>query len=360
MRQLSLLELNRSYLSRQSLLERQALTIPEAIQKLLGLQSQIPNPPYIGLWTRLQNFQRQDLTNLMESRQIVRAAFFRSTLHLMTANDHQAFQGTIQPALSKALAAFFGQRAKGLDIPKIIEAAKPFLAEMPRSTGEIRAFLLGLFPDADGDALAYALRNNLPLVQVPPSGTWGSGSRATYTQAEQWLGKANPQSLDQLFRRYLAAFGPASIMDFQTWVGMTNLKNSLNLDGLSIYKNEDDKDLFDLAEMPILAENTPAPIRFIPEYDNVLIGHADRRRILADEDYKKVFLSAARVSSTILVDGFVAGTWKTESKKKTAKLLISPFKPLASEAKAALIEEGKKLLAFIEAEANEYSVEFLV
>lgn len=347
MRILSLRELNRSLLARQMLLQRQKIDVLEAVEKLVGLQSQIPNPPYIGLWTRLADFRRSSLTTLMEERQIVRAALFRSTLHLVTATDHQAFQQTIQPALSKALAAFFGQRAKGLDIPKLVEAARAFIEEAPRSTGEIREFCLRSFPENDGDAMAYAIRNHLPLIQVPPGGSWGSGSRASYSTAEQWLGKAESQNLSALFRRYLQAFGPASIMDFQNWSGMSNLKKEIDLSGLTIYQNEAGKELYDLPEMEIVSGDSPAPIRFIPEYDNLLIAHADRRRILADEDYKKVFLSAARVLSTILVDGFVAGTWKVESKKKTARLIIRPFRTLDAETEAALQTEGESLLRFI-------------
>ncbi|NDJ53343.1 MAG: winged helix DNA-binding domain-containing protein, partial [Chloroflexi bacterium] len=226
--QLSKRQLNRTLLARQYLLTRQQTSVVEAIRHLVGLQAQIPDPPYIGLWTRLDSFQRDDLTRLMEQRQVVRVAMMRSTLQVMLAEDHQTFRMTLQPALTRALRAFYGKRAEGLDIERLIAVARPFLDEAPRSTGELRQRLLELEPDRDGPALAYAVRNFLPLVQVPPGGTWGTGTRASYATAESYLGPLNPEpDLRGLLHRYLAAFGPATIMDFQAWSGMVSLKKQI-------------------------------------------------------------------------------------------------------------------------------------
>lgn len=353
--------LNRALLARQSLLERQNITVPALISHLVSLQAQIPNPPYIGLWTRLAYFQREELTQLMQDRQIVRVAMMRSTLMLMTASDHQQFRTTIQPALARALAAFHGKRAKGLDIEKLLAAAKPFIEEEPRTTGEIRALLEELEPERDGDAMAYAVRSYLPLVQVPPAGTWGSGSRASYATAEQYLGAISPEEdLRGLLHRYLAAFGPASVMDFQFWTGMTKLQKVLEplKDELRIYQDENGKELLDLPDAPLLDADTPAPVRFIPAYDNLIISHADRTRIISDEAYKQVFLSAGRVMPTILVDGLVAGKWRTDRTKGDATLTIEPFQPLDATPQEALIAEGERLLRFIEDDAETYTVTF--
>ncbi len=357
-RTLSLRSLNRTLLARQMLLAREAITVTEAVERLVGLQAQIPNPPYIGLWTRLQAFRRDDLTRMMMERQIVRAAMMRSTLHLVTAADHQCFRPLIEPALIKALAAFFGTRGKALDIAALVAAAKAALDEKPCSTGELKARLLEVAPGRDGDALAYAVRTYLPLVQVPPGGTWGSGSFASYVTAEAWLGALTPVSLETLFARYLRAFGPASVMDFQAWSGRVNLKSEVAAfaANFATYESENGTLLYDVPGMPIVDADTPAPLRFVPEYDNLIIAHADRTRIISDAARKRVFLSAARVLPTILVDGFVAGTWKVERTKADAVLTIQPFARLTDAQKAELVEEGERLITFMEDDAATYAV----
>lgn len=292
---------------------------------------------------------------------MVRAALMRSTLHLMTANDHQRFRMPLQPALDRALRSFFGKRARELDIVQLVAIAKPFIEAEPRSTGDIRGQLKEAYPDADGDAMAYAVRNNLPLIQVAPGGAWGSGSRATYTTAESVLGPIDdPADLRTMMLRYLAAFGPASIMDFQAWVGITKLKHEVAAfqDELTHYQDEDGKDLFDHPDLLLIPAETDAPVRFLPEYDNLLVSHADRRRIIADDDRQYVFLSAARVMATIVVDGFVSGIWKTERNGDTATLIIEPFRPLSPDVRDALMTEGDALIRFIEDNASDYAVRF--
>ncbi|MEO1165504.1 MAG: winged helix DNA-binding domain-containing protein, partial [Chloroflexota bacterium] len=245
----------------------------------------------------------------------------------------------------------------------LAEAARPFLLDEPRTTGELRDFLLTIDPDGEPNAMAYAVRTHLPLVQVPPAGTWGAGTRASYTVADNFItSDAQASDLETLFRRYLRAYGPASIMDFQTWVGMTRLTKPLNAikAQFTLYESESGEVLFDLPEMSIIEADTPVPVRFIPEYDNILIAHRDRTRILADDDYSKVFLSAARVLSTFLVDGVVAGTWKINRNKAKAELVISPFREndISSDTRDALVAEGEALLRFVEADADDYSVRF--
>ena len=357
---LTLRQLNRTLLARQHLLERSPLDGPAAISSLVALQSQIPNPPYIGLWTRLQRFERDDLTTMLESRQVVRAPWLRSTLHLVTAADHQRFQAVIQPALARGLRSFFGARAKGLDIDRLIQIAKPYLdAEQP-AIGALRDKLQEHFSDQDKQALAYAVRSYLPLVQVPPSGTWGVGTRATYTTAESWLGRAEPADLGALFRRYLAAYGPASVMDFQTWTGMTSLKSQLaaTLKELAEYRDDAGKACFDLPDLSLADPNAPAPIRFLPEYDNILIAHRDRRRILPEEHRKKVFVSAGRVLGSVLINGFVGAIWRVQQDKARAILRVSLFEDASQVARDAIEAEGLALLRFIADEAEAYSVEF--
>ncbi len=268
-------QLNRALLDRQLLLRPADLSPLVAVAHLAGMQSQIPDPPYIGLWTRLAQFERDDLTALMEERQVVRAAMMRSTLHLVTADDHQRFRPTLQLALERALRSFHGKRARKLDIAALVVVARPFLKAEPRTKGELKARLLEDFPDEDGDAMAYAVRAHLPLVQVPPGGTWGSGTRASYSPAETVLGTTEPPDLKNLLRRYLAAFGPASIMDFQFWAGITSLTKTIKpwLDEFKLYEDENGKQLLDLPDATVPDVDMPAPPRFIPEYDNLVISH---------------------------------------------------------------------------------------
>lgn len=346
-------QLNRALLARQMLLARETLPVVAAVERLAGLQAQEPNPPYIGLWTRMGDFQRDELTQAIEGRVIVRTPWLRSTLHLVSAHDFRRFRAVLQPALSRALNSFYGKDARSLDLPAVVAAARPFVAQAPRTTGDIRAHLLAQMPDQDGPALAYAARNHLPLVQVPPGGTWGSGA-AAYLLADAWLEPAADVStadLGDLLRRYLAAFGPASLMDFQFWTGMTRLKDALkpHLEGLHVYEDEAGRTLYDLPGAALPDADTPAPPRFMPAYDNLVISHKDRSRVISDAAYKRVFLSAARVLPTVLVDGVVAGTWSAGREGDSAVLTVTPFSAFSDEVRAALTTEGERLLRFIEA-----------
>lgn len=355
---LTLRQLNRTLLARQMLLDRQDMRPVALTEHLIALQSQIPNPPYIGLWTRLRRFERGQLTELLESREIVRAPWIRSTLHLVSAADHQRFQAVIQPALLRGLRSFFGARSKDLDIERLLRIAKPFLESNQPSIGALRVHLQEYEPHLNKEAMAYAVRSHLPLVQIPPSGTWGAGTRAAYTTADSWLGPADSSDLTNLFRRYLAAFGPASVMDFQTWTGMTNLKSQLApaLGDLKIYQTESGQDMYDLPEATIAAPDSIAPVRFIPEYDNMLIAHRDRSRILPDEHRKKVFLSAGRVIGTVLIDGVVGATWKVQKDKNTVTLNVNLFETQPNDCLQEIQEEGNGLIQFVDDKASSRAV----
>ncbi|MBK9125649.1 MAG: AlkZ family DNA glycosylase [Chloroflexi bacterium] len=345
---LTLRQLSRALLDRQLLLTRADLGAEAATSRVAGLQSQVPNPPYIGLWSRLSDFERADLTDAIRERRIVRAALMRSTLQLVTAADHALFRPTLLPALEKGLRSFFGKRIDGLDKEPVIEAARAHLDGSARTKGELKPALLAVAPDRDPEALSYVVRTYLPLIQAYPSGTWGSGA-PTYERAEARLGPLGEPNVPALFRRYLAAFGPASIMDFQTWSGMTKMQETLadSLIDLVQYKDEQGRTLYDLPDNALPHADTPAPVRFVPEYDNLLISHADRSRIIADADRGRVFLSAGRIAATVLIDGFVAGTWKVVNTKRDAVLEIELFGKASSGVESAMHEEGGRLVRFI-------------
>ena len=355
-------ELNRATLARQMLLERENLGVTEAVGRLVGLQAQVPNPPYMGLWTRLCDFGRDDLTAAMERREVVRAPLMRSTLHLMNAEDYRLLQPSLRPALVRALSSFFGPRARGLDVERLAAQARRYLEERPRTFAELSDLLSEIAPDGDPAAVAYAVRTYVPLVQVPPAGLWGSGGSPAYALAESWLGGplSGPEGLRELVSRYLAAFGPATVKDVQAWSGLVRLKEQIEgfKGDLVSFRDEGGNELLDMPNAPLPSADTPAPPRLVPEYDNLVLSHADRTRVIPDEHRKEVFLSAGRVRATILVDGFVSGVWKVERTKKTATLAMETFEPLSREDQAALREEAERLVRFVGDGAESFDVRF--
>jgi Winged helix DNA-binding domain len=344
-------ELNRATLARQMLLARENVPALQAVERLAGLQAQVASPPYVGLWTRLQDFRREDLTCLVEGRRVVRATLMRATLQLMSAEDYLLLRPALQPALTRSMRSIAGKRLEGLDVDRLVGAAREFFEEGPRTFADLRPLLSELEPDRDESALAYAVRTHLPLVQVPSGGVWGYSGKAPFTTPERWLGLSPFGSEDprDLVLKYLAAFGPATVRDVQTWSGRTQLKESMEeiKPDLRTFSDEKGNELFDIPDAPLPTEDTPAPPRFIPDYDNLVLSHVDRERVVPEEHRKKVFLSAARVRATFLIDGFVRGAWKIEKNRKTATLLIEPFEPLSTGDREALGDEGERLLRFV-------------
>ncbi len=345
------------------LLGREESSVYDAVRRLAGLQAQVPNPPYIGLWTRLRDFARDELTDLIEDRRVVRSSMMRATLHLTTAEDYLLLRPALQAALDRSLRSIAGKRLAGLDLDRLVSEARRMAEEGPRTSKELQQRLVELEPDRDPSALAYLVRTRLPLVQTPPAGVWGRGGSPRFAPPESWLGAplADPdESLRALVSRYLGAFGPAGARDFQAWSGLTGAKGLLEemKPGLRLYRDEGGNELFDLPGAPLAPADTPAPILFVPEYDNLVLAHADRRRVIADEDRKRVFLSSARVRATFLIDGFVSGVWKIEKTKRSATLVAEPFAPLSTGDRAALAGEGERLLRFATDGTPELGVRF--
>ncbi|MBA3944762.1 MAG: winged helix DNA-binding domain-containing protein [Herpetosiphonaceae bacterium] len=359
-RVLTLRELNRATLARQLLLERASLPVPAAIERLAGLQAQQASAPYIGLWARLRDFRRDDLAQLIADRVIIKATSMRGTLHLMTAEDYLLLRATIQSALTSGFEAVTKGRAMGFTINDLLAVARDYIAAQPRTFAEISTMLSEWMPAADLGALRYGVRTHLPLVQVPVSSGWSYPGNPQWTLAETWLDQPVPteQHLGSLIVRYLAAFGPASVTDIQTWSGLPKLKDAVAEAGLCTYRDEQGRALFDLPDLPIPAPDTPAPVRFLPEYDNLLLSHAKRTRVVADVHRPKVFLPGLRVAATILVDGFVRGAWKIEKTKSMATLVIEPFEPLTPQQREELTTEGERLLQFVEPDARAHEVRF--
>lgn len=354
--------LNRALLERQLLLQRADMSVPDALERLAGMQAQAPNPPYIGLWTRLNGFRHEDLSELMRSRQAVRIVLMRSTIHLVTARDCLAFRPVLQPFLERILTGSYGKRLAGLDIGELAAAGRAIVEEQPMTFAELGKLLLEQFPGRDPAALSNAVRNVVPLVQIPPRGIWGSSGQATHTSAESWLGRPLDSATepDGMIMRYLAAFGPATVKDMQVWSGLTRLNETVDRlrPQLVAYEDADGNELFDVIDRSLPDPDTPAPVRFLSEFDNMLLSYADRTRIIADEHRPLVFTENGIIRATILVDGFVSGIWRIERQRKAATLIVEPFDPLSAEDSAALLEEGSRLLDFAAADAVSREIRF--
>jgi hypothetical protein len=351
--------LNRATLERQMLLRRRTLPAADAIERLVGMQSQVPSSPYFGLWSRLQRFRHRELAELIESRAAVRIALMRSTLHLVTARDCLMLRPLVQPAIDRDLARnAFGWAIEGIDLGELVSASRVLLEERPMTTSELGKRLQERWPARDATALGNAIRALVPLVQVPPRGLWGARGPTRSTTAESWLGRppVKDASLDEMVLRYLAAFGPATVADVQTWSGLTGLSEVLEgvRPQLRAFRNERGRELFDLPDAPRPDADVPAPPRFLPDYDNVVLSHADRSRIISDDDRRAGGIG----TPTVLVDGTVAATWKIERTVDRATLRIRPLRRIARVARADVAEEAERLLRFAAPEAHHHDVRF--
>ncbi|GGV20409.1 hypothetical protein GCM10010182_47930 [Actinomadura cremea] len=356
-------ELNRALLTRQMLLRREPVGALEAIERLVGMQSQAPNPPYIGLWSRVEGFDFAEVSRLMTERRVLRIVVMRGTLHLVSARDAHVLRPLTQTILDRYVAGPAGRGLDGADLPAVVDAARALLEEEPRSDKELRGLLAERWPEQDAALLGWAVRLALPLVQVPPRGLWGKAGTARHTTLGAWLGDgpAVEPSIDEMVLRYLGAFGPASVQDAQQWSGMTGLGEVVERLGPKLvrFRDERGRALYDLPEAPRPGPDEPAPVRFVPEFDNLTLAHADRTRIVSEEHRKRIFTVNGIIRATFLVDGFVHGMWKAEKRRGEATLRIDPFAPVAKPERAALEEEGLRLLAAVHPDAKAHAVEFL-
>ena len=358
---LTLRELSRAALARQLLLERARLPVDETLERVGGLQAQIASAPYVGLWSRVQGFRRDDLTDLLRSREVVKSSMMRATLHLTTARDFLVLRPAVQPAINRFFYSVIRRRTPGVEPARIVAAAAACLRE-PHTFAELRAALAEFEPSQGEWPVAYAARTLLPAVQVPSDATWGYPPAPSYVSAETWLSTAPADDPDPapLIRRYLAAFGPAKVRDIETWSGLTGLRDPITKmrHELRTFVDESGKELFDLPDQPLPAADTPAPPRFLPEFDNLLVAYADRTRVIANTHRPHVFGSAGLIKPTFLVDGFVAGTWKLEADRRTATVSVQPFATLAATDRDELFAEAERLMCFLAPAAEERAVRF--
>lgn len=340
--------LNRALLHRQLLLRRWKLAPTQAIERLVGLQAQATNPPYFALWTRIEGFHREQLSRLLTDRRVVRLALMRSTLHMVTADDCLALRPTLQPMLEAAYTRSTHNRlVRGVDLDGVAKVARDLIEAESMTNADLGRVLAERWPGRDVTALLNGVRAKLAVVQLPPRGVWGVGGQPTGTTAEAWLGRPfAPLSVDDLVPRYLAAFGPASVIDMQTWSGLTRLREVFERlrPRLLTFTDESGTELFDLADARRPHPDTPAPVRFLPEFDNSLLSYADRTRILATEHKPHVFTANGIIRGTVLVDGFVAATWKLA----LDALTVTPLAPLRERDEVEA--EAHRLVAFADAD----------
>jgi Winged helix DNA-binding domain len=340
-RVLSQRELNRALLARQLLLERGRLALPRALERIGGIQAQYAPSMYIGLWSRLEGFERDQLTRALERRSVVQASLMRVTIHLVSARDFWPFAvGLREPRRD----AWFRTRRDDPSRRQVAAAAervRRLLGDGSRSRAEL---IEGM--DA---RLFNGVGIWLDLVRAPPGGTWEHRRADVYATAESWLGPSGAtqeEGLELLIRRYLQGFGPAAPAEVAEWIGVPTRPVADALDGLELrrFRTEDDGLLVDLPRAPLPPADAPAPARFIPTWDSTLLVHCRRTAFLPEEHRPKIFHTKTPQSKpTFAVDGEVAGAWRYED----GRIALEPFGRLRSGARAELEAEAERLAAFM-------------
>lgn len=357
--------LNRATLERQLLLERSTVPILDAVERVVGLQAQEPLDPYIALWSRLEGFEPEQLAGLMLDRKVVRIVVMRGTIHLVTADDAHTLRPLFQPVLDKELTIHRDYKGplKDLDLTPFLAYARELLAEGPRTPAQFRQAFGEEFPDQHAAALAYACRNNIAMVQLPPRGVWGQAGQVRYDSVDNWLGRpvSTDTSIDDAVLRYFAAFGPSATADVTTWTGLTGMREVTDRlrPKLRTFRDERGRELFDVPDAPLPDPDTPAPVRFLPQYDNALLSHSDRTRFVSEEDRKRLGL-AFPWGGGVLHDGRLVAGWVAEDDKDSGRttLTVHHLDRLTPGAKDELETEARHLLDLTAADSEGHDVRF--
>lgn len=358
--------LNRARLHRQWLTEPRDTTALAAMEHLVGMQAQLGDPPYYQLWSRLRDFRTDDLSAALDDRTAVRVALMRGTIHLVTAADALRLRPLVQPYLTATMfnGSVSGKRIVGVDADELAAEGQRLLAEGPLHVDDLGAGLAKRFDGFAATDLAYGLRCLLPLIQTPPRGVWGKGGGLTYASTRQWLG-AEPEldpdaALVAAIPRYLAAYGPASIQDFQTWSSRTRTAAAFERlrDQLVVHHDTTGRELFDLPGRALPDPDRPLEPMLLGSFDNILLSHRDREFIISKDAQKRVFTHNGIVKGTILLDGFVAGSWKPALRKKTARIDVEPFTALSKRQRERLEHTALELLDFAAPGVEDRTVDF--
>ncbi|WP_030251084.1 winged helix DNA-binding domain-containing protein [Streptomyces sp. NRRL S-455] len=343
--------LNRATLARQLLLDRADLPVLDAVGHLCGLQAQEPQEPFVGLWSRLRVFEPAVLSALLTGRRVVRTHLMRRTVHLVTADDLVAWRARHDGMLRQRVLATYRRELEGVDLGELAAAGREIMADgEPRSMGELARAVAGRWPTVGhrplGEMLVAAL---LPMVQLPPRGLWRTTAGVRYALASSWLGREiGPPAADgpdpvgrALLRRYLAAFGPAASADLRAWCGLAGLPAAVAAlrEELVSFRDEHGRELLDLPDAPRPDPDSPAPVRFLPAFDNAILGYRDRSRII-DDVHRGLSVEGARL---VLVDGRVAATWTVVE----GSVSVTPLRRFSRADRADVAEEGRRLASFL-------------
>ncbi|MFI8826126.1 winged helix DNA-binding domain-containing protein [Streptomyces sp. NPDC053431] len=377
---LSLRALNRATLGRQLLLDRAPLSAEQAVAHLVGLQAQNTKPPYYALAARLDGFRPDDLSALMESRRVGRIVSMRSTVHTHTAADALPLRRLVQTGAVDRELRMFRKGLDGVDLERLAALTVAHVEERARTPKEIREHLLQEWPEADPQALTVAARCLVPMVQVTPRGLWGRSGQVALTTARLWFGadgregwdgqgggsgrdgegeggREEAAPLDSTVLRYLRAFGPASVQDMQAWCGLTRLRPAFERlrPELLVFRDERGTELFDLPDAPRPDEDTPAPPRFLPEFDNLLLSHADRTRVVPAEHRTRSW-SGNQAHRVFLLDGFLAGIWHLDEGRERTVLTVEAFERPTRAQRAALTAEAERTLRLMSPQDVPYEI----
>ena len=342
-RVLSLRELNRATLARQLLLERRRLSPLAVIERLAGMQAQWAPAPYVGIWTRVAQFRREALERALLRGDVLKATLMRGTLHLVTAREYGTFFAALRDYL------WWADPESGVIGERAAPALRLLYADGAKPWGVARECLereYGVTEELTRRRAWYVARVRGHVLHAPETALWRVARQTLYRAVPE------PEDLDvqtarrELVRHYLAAFGPASRADIAGWSGLRvrDVAPALEaLEPLRRFADEGGQELLDLGRAPLPPAQTPAPVRFLPKWDNVLLGFADRRRVLPEEYRKRVIGKNGDVAQTFLIDGFVTGTWRAEK----GRVATEPFEPLPRAQRVEVAEEAARLSAWL-------------
>lgn len=381
--------LNRALLARQHLLERTDASAVDVVGHLVGMQAQNAWSPYVGLWSRVEGFTHADLGDALLDRRLARIAVMRGTIHLVDAADALLLPGLLAPLYARDLEVntLHAAPLRTVDLAAVTALARELVEAEPRVSTALGKLLAERWPDVPPATLAHAARGTLPLVQVPPRGVWGRSGATTWTTATAWIGTdaaaaapdlADPDVLaveqERLVLRYLAAFGPASVMDVQAWSGLTGLAAVVARLGDRVVRFTAEpspgkvrpREVLDLPDAPRPPADVPAPVRFLPDLDNLLLSHADRTRVVADEHRRALQSPNGVVPGTVLVDGVVAATWRVERarvedartrrRRERATLVVEPFGTITARDRRDVEAEAERFVTFFADDAVAHEV----
>ena len=318
--------LNRALLVRQGLLGREPVPVTEMVERVAGVQAEQPQYPYLGLWSRIAGFVPSALEAALTGRELVRLWVMRGTIHLVTAADAAAMYPLTRRVHTQSFASNFGKGLAGADPAEVAAAAVELMAAEPRTKRELADALAQRWPDAERESLAVCVTHHAACAQVPPRGLFKQPGAVRLAPLEEWTGR--PPEPDPspaaLVRRYLAAFGPASVADMRTWSRMTGLREvfeALRPD-LRTFRDERGRELFDVPDGPLPDPGTPAPPRFLPRLDNATLSHEDRSRILDGGGPDVRWRRGGLMAGHLLIDGFHRARWVLTEGKDGATLAL--------------------------------------